>query len=227
MRYALLFMIIAFAVAFPTMVGAQGAGSRLAVEPAHAPSDTRMSDDDVARATTNAFAECLLKRNAGGVARAVALPPGAGSGEALAHLATDDCLNDGQLRIPRVLMRGAAYVAMYRRDYGRQDAALRETPLDYAADIPPYAVGLRQQAALRNYTSCVMRRNFADSRQFVLGRVGTQGERQAIAGLGPSLSACLPEGSTLKFSKSVIQGALAETLYRETIPVAAARSGKN
>lgn len=172
-----------------------------------------MSDSDRARQLTNDFAECVLKSTPRAVERAVILPT-ARSYEALTKLARSECLAPGQIVIPHQLMRGAAYRALYIRDYRKRAPALVASPVDYVS-LADQDVVSQEIARLNAFGSCVARANPDAAHSLVLADAATKEEVSAIEGLRQNLADCLPGGTSIKFTKSVLQGLLAEILYRE------------
>ncbi len=177
------------------------------------PANRKMSDSDRARQLTNDFAVCVLKTSPRSVERAVKLPA-ADSYNELEKLATGECLTSGALEIPRQLMRGAAFRALYIRDYRKQAPEPRLSAVDYliTASRDPYS---QELARLNNFGSCVAVANPVAARSLVLANASTLDETAAIDALRPNFADCLPGGTTSKFTKGVLQGLLAEILYRE------------
>jgi len=99
---------------------------------------------------------------------------------------------------------------MYIRDFGA-DAALPPGELMVGASPDPVLV----------FGDCVATLDPAETRAFVLARPATAAENEAVAKLGASFGRCLAPGNEAKFSKTVLQGALAEALYRRSAASAA------
>ena len=184
---------------------------------------SNMSAADRARATVIAYAQCLVERDRRNVERGVALFPGSTLEiSALSKLAVDDCLRDGTLQFTGPLLRGALFIALYRRDYGRAVPELKPDPVDFTLGAPAIPErGSDQQIGLRTFADCVVRADPVNARVVVIASVAGSRETQGYIALRPRFNACMPQGVSLTFSKSVLSGLIAEALYRQTAPVAA------
>lgn len=67
---------------------------------------------------------------------------------------------------------------------------------------------------LAYYGECVVRRDPANSRDLLLSKSGTTAEDSAIHSISPSLSACLPDGQKLSFTRQILKGTMAVNYYR-------------
>ena len=210
----LLMMSVFSSATAPLFAKPVDARGKMAPQPAPAVAPSRkMSDSDRARQLTNDFAICVLKSSPRAVERAVMLPT-VMSYDALTKLARSECLVSGQIVIPRQLMRVAAYRALYIRDYRKQVPELSGSAMGYVsvADSDSFS---QEIARLNSFGSCVARANPASAHSLVLANAATDEEGEAIDGLRQNLADCLPGGTSVKFTKSVLQGLLAEVLYRE------------
>jgi hypothetical protein len=130
----------------------------------------------------------------------------------LAKLATNDCILSGELQMGRTMFRGSIYRALYARDFGA-DAALPASEVRLTTSSDPVLV----------FGDCVATLDPGETRAFVLARPATSMEDDAVAKLAASFARCLTAGNEARFSKTVLQGALAEALYkRSTASVALA-----
>ncbi len=182
------------------------------------PAEVRDGDDrdqNAARRITNDFGQCVVHKYGRLAERSVAGSASASSARLMTSLATPECLTHGELHMPQTLMRGAIFRALYIRNYGRVAPVGQRVAVDYVAGMIP-GDGLSQQmAGLLPIASCVAQANPEASRAFVLANVATTAEQAAITALRPALANCLPAQLTIRFSKAVLQGMLAEALYRE------------
>ena len=177
----------------------------------------KLSDADRSRYTLFAYSKCLVGRNRAGVERALAMPDfDKQTARVMAGRATPECLRFGELRMDRVLLRGGLFAALYSADYARSPGGIAPSELDFSSDVAGgSAQEITQFIAMRQYADCVVRVAPAESRAVVLAPVATSAENAAFAALGPHLGACLSQGQSLGFSKVVLSGIIAETLYRE------------
>jgi hypothetical protein len=182
------------------------------------PAEIQDGDDgnqNAARRVTNDYAQCLVRKYGRLTERAVAGPASEKSAKLLSNLASPQCLSSGELRMPQALMRGAVFRALYIRAYGRAAPANQPVVVDFAAELIPGDELSRRMSALLPVASCVAHGNPDATRAFILAQTAAKAEQAAIEALRPALSACLPAQVTLRFSKAVLQGMLAEAVYRE------------
>lgn len=210
MSVALLLLIFA-------LPASAGTGSAAQVMPS-VPGYGRVIIDDNAggetaarRETGNHFSQCLLRKKPKSMARVLALPTDEEFGHALSSLNLRACLDEGSLAFKPSLMRAALYTVMYRRDYAETVAAPEaDTQPDWLGEMDP------ARAALVGFGLCVAQKDFASARRVVLAAPGTAEESAAYTALAPAMNGCLPAGTTLRFSRAMLQGIFAEALYRET-----------
>jgi len=203
-------------------------GSRL---PRTAPADIPtygMSKDDAARVTLLAFGRCTVQEHRALVERTLVMPALDGATDkAIDKFMDDDCLRDGQLRMPTSLARGSLYAALYLADFGNAPAvAPFAAPLDFSGDVGGATTPEAQQyLALHQFADCVVRDDPADSRALLLARIGTQTENAVFAALAPHFNACIVQGQSLTFSKAVLTALIAEVLYRHSKAAAQPHAG--
>jgi hypothetical protein len=135
-------------------------------------------------------------------------------------LASSQCLWDGQLKMTWALFRGALYEAVYREDFRKGPVAdLQNAPvIDYLAGAAdrehPQA---RVYGALRRLADCAVRADPAAALRLVATLDGTMAEADAFRTLVPRVSGCVVAGQELKFSRPMLRGLVAETLYRLSV----------
>lgn len=193
-------------------------GSRISVPaPARVP-EGRDSDLSRTRIIIAEFARCTLDRGTDGVQRAFAMPVGAAYYRAMNRLAVSECLESGMVRIPQTVMRGAIFVELYRRHEKKVGPTVAVPALDFAH---PADESERTQLALLAFADCVVKRDAGAARGVVLSPTASADQDQAFRALMPNLGPCLMQGQQITFSKPVLEGALAEVLYREAMTPAA------
>ncbi len=200
MRAALAMSAAAASALAPVAVNAQAR-----IDHSAAVSTRDLSPGGQARDTMNRYAECIVKMHAAAVRRALAQPTYEGANAQLARLAGGECLAGGDLIMGESLFRGAIYRALYIRDFGRLSALPGGDGALPQADDPMLVFG-----------DCVARLDAEQTRAFVVARPASVEESDAVAKLGPSFGRCLAPGNQARFSKTVLQGALAEALYKRT-----------
>jgi hypothetical protein len=198
--------------------------TRLPMPDAARPSKTDESTAE-ARRVLNDYATCLVKESERRVHEFLITFPGTAEARKIgADIAESDCLYTGQLRFQPSLFRGSLYEALYSRDFA-QKATIDFTAapaLDYSVGKPSGDEAADGQVAIRNFADCVIRADPANARALTLSKVSSSEESRAFEALKPELSGCLTTGIELTFSKPVLRGLVAETLYRLTAASAAA-----
>lgn len=194
--------------------------------------DPGAEQPDRMRRVVGAFAECLVNRAGYRLRPLLELPVGAGA-TVKAWVGLDpsaSCLreanqesDDLQLHFKPYLMRGPVYEELYRKDFGR--AAIADI-----AGVPSvvYPHGPAESSEAQRYRlamtigDCVVRAAPEASRALLFTGVTSPAEQSAMAAVVPHMSGCLPAGQTMKFSKVIVRGMIAEPIYRLTV---AKRSG--
>ena len=125
-----------------------------------------------------------------------------------------ECLDSGELRMDRRLMRGSIYQALYLRDFVGAAPTLRKEDPDYASDMPAAAPSLGQYLAERRFAQCVLRAEPARVDALLRASPGSVAEEQAFGWIMIAMKPCLPAGTTFSFGKALLLGWLAEAAYR-------------
>lgn len=163
------------------------------------------------------FAQCALRIAPRKVEKALALQAGAESMMAIRRLANHRCLKEGhQMTIRANTMRGVMFAALYRR---REAVA---APISPGPAMPKIRLGAvasgddneKAYRLLVGLAGCVVDRDLAAARRLVLAQTASPEEQAAFQAVSPILADCLPTGTTLKLNKTMVEGALAEVLYR-------------
>lgn len=173
---------------------------------------------DEARAVSDKFAACIVRRHYRQVVKALATDM-AQQYESLPKLMDRECffgrdgvqqshgLSEVQLNIGPESFRGALYKALVERKFARHAAEFGPTP----------AVMPVENGQVLTFAGCVVRRDPAGSLQLLLATAGTKQEDAALAQLRPQLGQCLVQGATFGFSKAILVAYLAEAYYREAM----------
>ncbi|HEX8526245.1 hypothetical protein [Allosphingosinicella sp.] len=165
----------------------------------------------------HAFTTCLsvYRRN---TARLFAAEPGsARAGRMGRAIIRPSCVRPGALRFNHILLRGGLYEAAYEREFRNAPPASfdRLPRLDYpwsGAGVPN-EVRARNLAAFR-FSECVVRSSPAQARALLETEVTSPEERRVFQSMAGSLSACLSDRLTVRFTRPVLRGLVAEALYR-------------
>lgn len=193
---------------------AQDTGSLVRPEPAQL---GEKAGEVAARKTMAAYAICLLKRNRGGVMFYLGtFPASAEANKRAARLSVSDCIDSGSLQFSESAFRGAAYQALYRQEFAFKsvDSVADRASPDYMAGSDGTQEKDQQAIGLRQFSDCVVRASPLTVHALAVSLVGSGQENSAFGTLAPNLSACLPKGQTLAFSRNILRNALVEVLYR-------------
>jgi hypothetical protein len=179
------------------------------------PTNATTAPDVAARIVTRQFAECTVRHGRASVVKALQLAPfGKKSRDRLVALPSDDCPAD--VGMAPLLFRGALFGVLYREATRDGPPTLLLQPLDFAEGAsPPFEPEQREAIATRQFADCVVRRDLTHAHVAVVAEPGSQAETAAFAALSPHLGACLPQGMTIKFSRSMLSGLFAEVMYRQ------------
>jgi hypothetical protein len=173
---------------------------------------------DVARATIDEFAACLLGRRRKPVLTALALPSGSlDQTKALGRIRASECIASGELHFSASIFRGSLYTALVRSQFGRKTPSLGPEPVDYSRQPPPGSeTPIPEVAGLLNFASCVIHKDPESARDAIIATAGPPTEDAALAALAKVHGQCLYSDQTLRVSKGDLIGLLAEAYYRES-----------
>jgi hypothetical protein len=195
------------------------------------------------RALTNAYAQCVVKRQPAKASQAIAANvDNASILRDYRMLIRDECLTrqihqSTQVRFTGDLYRYALADALVNRELAAQPVPVLDTVprLDHRDSGPPpqpvdakgRKLGKRKLEAARanygrdvayaflsHYGECIVRADTAGAKALLLATPDSADEAARFAALGPSLSRCLPEGTTLRFGKVTLRGSVAINYYR-------------
>lgn len=72
----------------------------------------------------------------------------------------------------------------------------------------------RVDGFLARYAECAVRRSPVESRKLLASEVASAEEKQTFGSMNDGLSRCMPEGSTVRFGRETLRGAIAVAYYR-------------
>ena len=222
--------ILAISLALPasSSFAQSETGTRLGGRPAQVPETG--SNTDRARIWLERYAACVVKRDPKRVAEAL-------DAEITRDVAIgkfvqgnfDACLSSGggadQLAMSPGVMRGALYA-------DRVTSMVRNLTPEMLPPEPlslplPATVDAATQARIATvrFGECVMRRNPQGALAFVAAAAAKAGETNALKTLTPFLGECVDAGVKVELSRSGLEAALAEAIYR-TVRAKEAAPGK-
>lgn len=212
------------AVAAAPLSAQSETGTRIGGRPAQAPAVG--TNAERARIWLERYAECIarrdLKRSNAVIEAPVGLPDAAVL--KLIEQTKDSCLSAGdadEMALNATLLRGALYADRLTR------TTRRLTPEMIAGRTPDLTAEGQRRTLLR-FGDCVVRTDPSASLAYVAMHAASKGEDDALEALKPALGECVGSGDKVKLSRSVIEAALAEVIYRTLkAPVVAEPTSKN
>ena len=122
-----------------------------------------------------------------------------------------------EMKFDSLLFRYGLFEARYRIEFRKAPppSVADLPPLDIFGEFDPRGASIPDVVVfLRQLGDCVIREKPAEAHAFVLALPYSDEESEALNGLMPALALCTPEGQTLKFSRPMLRGAIAEALYK-------------
>lgn len=187
------------------------------------------SKAESARVALAEFARCTVDRKAADVAKMLTIAANRLDDKVWTRLADDQCLDSGMMKFRSILLRGALFVELEHRRYDFKQRGkqwmLPVVPINDSLTIAPQDPD-PTSTALLSFATCVV--DHAPDKAEAVLRTPTASTAQnaAFTALNPELGTCLPQGATVKLSKSILEGALAEATYRGHIPAQPATEAK-
>lgn len=128
----------------------------------------------------------------------------------------DNCLNgvgadSVLLRFPTSLLRGAIFRQLYINVGSRSPSPVSRQEI--SAVWSPGVGGT--QAANQRFGDCIVAADKPAADKFVRAKVGSAQQDAALGNVMARMSGCLTQGLTLQMSRAVLDGVLAEALYRQ------------
>ncbi len=219
MRAALILILTASSPALGMQASVPDAGSLIRQpKPAYPNVERGLSDQYNARKTLGEFTKCAIARST----KLVKILIAGDSTElfdqkAYLQLATPQCLAKGALNFSNILFRGALFTELYRRSQERGGSSVLAkfpaSPMSVRSDAPSEPA-LRQLAAALYIGECVARTDPEGAKLVVLAPTASPEQDAAFQRLAKTLGPCVPVGEQLRLNKAMLEGAIAEALYR-------------
>lgn len=197
----------------------QETGSHIPIpQRARIPDAGTMREANRVRIVMAEFARCVVDRNYNQVAQALALPAGHAFSGAVVRLATGECLESGEMRFKPVAIRGPLFTELYRRRVAAEKVGHPWGPALAKVDLVTPVMAMdqseQQHLAMMAFGDCVVKRDAEAARRVVLAPTAGDAQDRSIVAIAPNLGPCIVQGTTLHFGKQVLEGILAEVLYR-------------
>lgn len=205
----------------------QELGSRIGVpRRVRVPESRTRSTVTESRLVMAAYGRCVVEREASKLGKALAAPDDGSFEEAARILVSDDCLFEGEIRFTCAVLRRAVYTELYRRRAGSGEGRTwgpEVTKIDLS--VPAQNEGHRSYLALMAFADCVAQQDRNLARAIVVAPTSSERQNAAFQEIVPKFPACINDGVQLRLNKNVIEGALAEVLYRGVAPFVAKPTG--
>jgi hypothetical protein len=167
------------------------------------------------------FAKCVVRSN-GREKKALAYLQIPESDPAITaagyQIARSDCARTGaQMRFKETLFSRSLYTALYQKYYRATPPAdgLNIVPADYRSEFTVTKIPVGDaQLALRAFGDCATKQNPKAVHDFVLSDLRSEAEKATVSKVVESLQQCLAPDVTLKFSRTLLKGLVAESLYK-------------
>ncbi len=134
------------------------------------------------------------------------------------EIAVGGCAPPGsQMRFQPDLFSRSVYTALYRKYYSKtQPSSANWTePTDYQSEYAVMTTPVSKvQLALRAFADCTASGDLAAAHRFAVSEMRGDEEKAALPGVMVHMQKCLPEGTQLRFSRTVLKGLVAESLYK-------------
>jgi hypothetical protein len=133
-------------------------------------------------------------------------------------IAVSGCAPTGsKMQFQPDLFSRSVYTALYRKYYGKTPPETDKWTVatDYTSEYSVSTTPVRQQQlALRAFADCTASGDAPAAHRFAISEMRGSEEKAALPSVMVWLQKCLPEGTQLRFSRTVLKGLLAESLYK-------------
>jgi hypothetical protein len=181
--------------------------------------ENRPQSEETSDRVLEDYSECVAAKRTGkgslikkflGVPVGGALPP-----HVAMQLTVSDCLEGaGQLRMAPELFGRSLYSALYRRDFRKTEPTGFVAATSYEGEFEPGTVMTPNQIYLRKVGDCGAVENVTAAHRFVIAKVWSAEEEAVLPQVIGALSQCYAVGEKIVFSRSMLKGILAESLYK-------------
>ena len=167
------------------------------------------------------YAECIVakeRRLGGSLKKYLRVPDGSRIPPGVVKKLVDpDCLNrgTGRMWMSPSLFGQALYSALYRREFGNSEPTGFVPAVSYDSEFEPEYLPLsNRQVALRQVGDCAASQDFLLAHRFAVAEVRSKRETALLSEIVQSLSHCIRSGEQVEFTRPMLKGILAESLYK-------------
>ena len=178
-------------------------------------------DQKAAENAMRDFAKCVVsssKREAKAL-EFLKIPDGDPQQEVLGKaISVSGCAMPGsQMRFSGDLFSRAIYTALYGKYYKKTapENLVFETLDNYQSEFVTTGTPVQpSQIAFRTFADCTVKGDAAAAHRFALSEIKSKAEIAALPMVMEAMQQCLSKGSQLRFSRTVLKGLVAESLYK-------------
>ena len=179
------------------------------------------------------FAKCVVssKKREAKALEFLKIPDGDPMQEKLGKaISVSGCAMPGsQMRFSGDLFSRAIYTALYGKYYQKTEPEnlVFETIDNYQSEFVTTGTPLQpSQIAFRTFADCTVKSDAAAAHRFALSDIKSKAEIAALPLVMEAMQNCLSQGSQLRFSRTVLKGLVAESLYKARQKQALAKAGE-
>ena len=133
-------------------------------------------------------------------------------------IALSGCAPRGsQMRFQPELFSRSIYTALYRKYYLKSAPAnlAAIAPADYQTEYTATSIPVgTMQLALRTFADCTVKQDGIAAHNFAISEMQSKGEKETVPAVIAAMQQCLNTGATLRFSRTILKGLIAESLYK-------------
>ena len=152
-------------------------------------------------------------------------------GELGRAIAFGGCAQPGsQMRFSSDLFSRAVYTALYGKYFKKAapENLVIESGTDYSTEYVVTTVPVDpKQIMFRTFADCTVQNDAVSAHKFALSEMHSDAEVAALPLVMTAMQSCLSKGSQLRFSRTVLKGLVAESLYKARQKQALAKAGES
>ena len=222
-RFFQAFATVVLLTAAPGPAFGQESGNEAAQEPITVKrvEPNRVFEPGRAEQVFERYAECIVSREGrlgGSLKKYLRVPLDATAPpEVVEKLVESECVGRGagQMWMSRDLYRNTLYAALYRREFRRDEPAEFVPATGYDGEFDAQYLPLSErQITLRQVGDCAASHALSSAHRFTIAKVRSDEEAALLPDVVQALSECLDRDEEVAFTRPVLKGMLAESLYK-------------